>query len=282
MKRVLLFVLLLFIWTNAYSEEVLEIRIPSSLNGGDDYSKGVLKLALEKVDVKFKLIEVGSMNQKRAVVGLKTDALDLIWMGTSSKFENEVLPIRFPLYKGLMGYRLFLIHQENQKLFNNETTLEDLVKLNAVQGLGWSDVSILEGAGLKVIKGEYKNLFKFINRGRGVFFPRGITEAFKELEERPALYNLAVEDNVVLHYPFAFLFFTSKIKVKLNHLIRKGLEIALSDGSFTKYFHENKEVLAALQRAKINERLEIYIENPFMSKETLELPSKYWFKPHIN
>ncbi len=260
----------------AASSKPLEVRIPAELNGGDNLAKDLLKLALDKSGKEFAIREVGLMNQKRASVALEQGGLDVIWMGTGAEIEKRLKPIRIPLYRGLMGYRLFIIHKDNQSLFGGSETLEDLARLITVQGDGWSDVEVLEASGLTVRTAEYQQLFDMINFKRAHLFPRGISEAYREVGENKHLSELAVEQEVYLHYPFAFLFFTSKDNPDLNEVIHHGLEKAYEDGSFLDVFNNNQEIQIALEKSKLNQRRGIYIKNDRMSEQTLNVPEKYW------
>ena len=79
----------------------------------------------------------------------------------------------FPLYRGLIGYRVFLIEKGRQADFDSVQTLEDLSKLTAVQGTGWDDIKILRAAGLPVVDGHYVNLPKMLQARRGDYYPEG-------------------------------------------------------------------------------------------------------------
>ena len=50
-------------------------------------------------------------------------------MGTNQLREKKYLPIRIPIQRGLLGYRVFLIHKDNVALFKSISEPNSLKKL---------------------------------------------------------------------------------------------------------------------------------------------------------
>jgi hypothetical protein len=98
-------------------------------------------------------------------------------------------------------------------------------------------------------------------------FPRGASEAWTELEAFPDL-KLTVEKNLVLIYPLPTYFFVSKHDPELAQELEKGLEAAIADGSFDRFFYAAPEVKEALKKSDLSNRRAIRIENPFLPKAT--------------
>jgi hypothetical protein len=135
------------------------------------YPTELLAFLLNKVDYAFEFkVSKSIYSQARVVESLKGGKLDVFWMGTSKKFEEELHAIPFPIYRGLTGHRLFLIHKDNQINFNEVKGLADLQSLVGVQGIGWSDIEILEYSGLKQDQGLYDNLFEMLHLKRADYF----------------------------------------------------------------------------------------------------------------
>jgi len=68
-------------------------------------------------------------------------------------------------------------------------------------------------------------------------------------KEYPAL---RVEENLAFYYPFPIYFFVNKANHTLANIIKRGLEIALKDGSFKALFLKHHK--AVLERVKFGER----------------------------
>lgn len=278
---------LLAIFLACFHTQAQVITIPTTSSNAvrDQYQIGLLKLALDKVGFKYEIrFTEKILSQSRIIASLKDHSsefdLDLYWMGTSTELEKDLIPIRFPIYQGLLGYRVFIINKNQQSEFTHQTTLKYLQSKIGIQGVGWSDIKILEAAGLKQKTSQYNHILTMINSGsRPFYFSRGIHEAFGEIDAvKSDKKNLMVEKNILLIYPFAMFFFTKKENSALAKALEKGLKMAHEDGSFHKYFNQDPSTKQALERANIKNRHWINIKNPFMSPETKAIDSRYWHK----
>lgn len=273
--------LLVLIVTN--STYAIEIKLPitSKYAERDAYKIGLLKLVLQKAKGEHKItISSTTYTQGRIITTLKgsSNKINLYWMGTSAEFEKDLRPIRFPVYRGLLGHRIFIIHKGDQAKFDSVKTLVDLQKYKGAQGVGWSDIKILRHSGLKQHETKYENIFKMVNKGGKIdYFSRGVTEAFVEVEARKdKLPNLAVERKVLLVYPFAMFFFTSRSNEELAGVLEEGFREAYKDGSFNKYFYNHPDIKKIFKEANIDNRIRIEIPNPLLTPETVSIPNKFW------
>jgi len=135
------------ILTVTNSTFAVEIRLPSTFQyvEQDAFKLGLLKLALQKAKVKYTITTSLTVHsQARVIAFLKkgSDRINLHWMGTSAQLEKDLLPIRFPIYRGLLGHRIFIIHKDDQGKFDDVKTLVDLQKYRGIQGIGWADIQI--------------------------------------------------------------------------------------------------------------------------------------------
>ncbi|WP_421180191.1 hypothetical protein [Aeromonas enteropelogenes] len=265
--------------------QVLQVKIPSRpINSLDqEYQIKLLELALTRSGQPFRIDPVElDLNQftlqQQLVKGKK---INVFWMGTSSALESTLIAIPIPLFRGLEGLRLSFIHQDAQEKFNQINTLADLKQMKALQGVGWADNRILENAGIPTYSGRYSNLFRLINDGDKVdFFPRGLVEIFAEHGELAEQYpRLAIEQHLLLRYPFAQFFFISPNNPKLAKAIQTGLERAYADGSFMKFFNENPRIREALASANLDRRVTIKLDNPDMTPLLQRIPAQYWQYP---
>lgn len=234
-----------------------------------DYMNGLLKLALSYSDKNYVFSTTPEVySRPRVMESVKSGAISVMWGGTSEEMERDFIPIRIDAYRGLMNHRLFFIRQGDQARFDNIKTLEDLKHIRFGQGRSWQDASILENAGLTVIKATKKpSLYYMLDGGRFDAFPRGANEVWTELSAFPNL-KLTVEKNLVLIYPLPTYFFVTHKDPELAKDIEFGLESAIKDGTFNKYFYESPEVQEALGKADLGNRRAIRIENPFLPKAT--------------
>lgn len=264
------------------------IRINQPLDGNANYAVSMLNLALKHIDNNYKVeMKDGKDNtQARNIEEVQSGQMDIIWAATDADMEEKLLPIRIPLYKGLLGHRIFLIRRGDQARFDNVKTLQDLHGIKFGQGTTWADTRILEANGLKVVKTmKYQGLFYMLDGGRFDAFPRGVQEPWDELKNNSSL-GIAVEKNIMLVYKMPFYLFTSKDNKKLASDLERGFNLAIADGSFDKVFYSSPVVQSVLDNANIENRVVIELNNPDLPKQTPLNRPELWldlneFKKHL-
>lgn len=244
------------------------------------YAEKMIKLALEHIDSKYELQRVpGNLTQVRMVEDARNGSLDIIWAGTSKELEDQLEPVRIPIYKGLLGHRFLIIRKGDQAKFDGINTLEDLKKVKLGQGTAWVDTKILESNGLNLVKTmKYQNLFYMLDGGRFDAFPRAVFEPFSEVANYPTL-DLTVEKRLMLVYKTDFYLFVNKNNKKLAKELELGLNRAIADGSFEKVFLSAESVQEAISKGDLKNRVVIPLNNPFNSEETPIDRAELWIDP---
>jgi hypothetical protein len=246
-----------------------EIHFNASNDGNGIYAMKMLRLALSKIETKYNLfITDAEVSQGRNIQDVASGNLDLLWAATNQEMEDQLLPIRIPLYKGLLGHRIFIISPSSQYKFDAVKTFSDLQTIIFAQGTTWADTKILESNGLKVVHvNKYPSLFYMVDGGRFDAFPRGVQEPWSEMAKRPEL-SLAVEKHLMLVYRMPFYFFTNKKNITFAKDVELGLNRAIADGSFDRTFLEDPMVKDVLEKANLKNRLVFELKNPTLPKET--------------
>jgi ABC-type amino acid transport substrate-binding protein len=220
-------------------------------------------------------------NPQRAEIELKKgsevtiDGLTL----TSVSMQDEFITIPFPLMKGVLGYRIFLIHQKDQEKFANIKTLDELKQLRIGQGVGWGEVPILKHHGFKVVTGkDYDRLFEMLIAGRFDYFSRGISEALPEYNlHKGRLPDLWIEETILLYYPYPVYYFVNRQHPELAERVQRGLQLMLEDGSFDEFFLKYHDSM--LEQAQIKDRKLFTIDNPFLPADVPYDRKELWFDP---
>lgn len=261
------------VWAKA-SEE---LRIMSRGDVNSNYSLGLLKLALEKAgsSVKFNISEgdFAPMRQRKELV---EGGLDILWTATSTDIEEEALPIRVPLYKGLLGHRILIVHKDNKTLFNSVQDWNQMLAYRFGQGRDWSDTAIMRANGMKVVTAvKYDNLFLMADGKRFDGFPRGVHEPWAEIDKRPGL-ELTVDEHIMLVYRSPFYLFVSPSKKTLADDIYHGMLMAVDDGSFDEYFYNNPTVKMVLEKANLKNRIIFNLKNPNLPPKTPVDDARLW------
>lgn len=258
------------------------IRVNNFSDPNAAYSIKMLQLAIAHSDHPDYTLEITQedFTQARLNEEVRTGGLlDLCWASSDAQIESQLRAIRIPLFKGLLGYRVFIINKDNQPKFDQIDTLAELKQLTLGQGRTWADGRILESNGFKVIKtNKYPGLFYMVEGDRFDAFPRGVNEPFSELEARPDL-NLAVEKNLMVYYRMPFYLFVSPNNEALAKTLETGFERAIANGEFDKVFYGDKAIQDVLQKANMKNRRLFKLDNPLLSKETPVDRAELWFDP---
>lgn len=234
-----------------------------------DYFTELLELALSYTPNKnYKL---GFYNQDipklRAFSMIaQSKGIDLIAAGSNMAREEVLMPIRIPLLKGLFGWRIPLIHKDDQALFSSPNSIEKFRDFSAGQMLNWSDTAVLESNGVTVVKGaNYQGLFQMLATKRFDYFPRSILEIDEELLCNSHL-PLVKDKNILIHYPTAYYYYVAKDNLELADDLKHGLEQAISDGRFNQLFsrYYGEEV----EQVRSEKRNIIQLANPFLPEKT--------------
>ncbi len=263
-----LLVAIAFFLSNVVCAE-LSIYHQKRILSNDHYMVGLLKLAASYTDERIKFVENGEEISRARIAEMVEDGdLSVLWTGASKAKDQRHIPVHIPVYKGMMGHRIFIIRQGDQARFDRVKSLEDLKQVAMGQGKTWTDTGILNAAGLRVVTTlKAEGLYYMLDGGRFDAFPRGVHEPWKEIEDHPKL-ALTVEKGIILKYTMPYYIYVSKTQPKLASVIYDGLNQAIADGSFDQYFFNDPEVKKALQKAKLGARRVYSINNPNIGPQT--------------
>jgi hypothetical protein len=252
-----------------------------------EYDWAVLRMALQKTEARYGRFELRqstqAMSPQRVTQELLTPGgrINVFARATSPELERQFLPVRLPIDKGLLGYRIFLVRSEDLPRFAAVRTLADLRELRAGQGKDWIDVPLLRGAGFTVVEGtSYSGLFAMLNAGRFDWFSRGIDEAQRELSERrPVFPQMAIEPTLLLQYPLPLYFFLRRDAEGrvLARRITEGMEMMIKDGSLNALFQQYKG--ESIKAGGLARRRVLHLKNPHLAPETPLSRSELWLNP---
>lgn len=272
--------------THAVALETIFVTHPYKGETRFNYHVALMNEALTKISDEdtyyvLKGIETDA-NESLLVRLLELGRIDLMFRPVSKTMENNFLPIRIPLDKGLLGWRLLLINKKKQTKFNQVKTLNDLQKIKLIQGQGWNDVLVYEFNGVPIFQeNQFSKMFNIISKQADIdAFPRGIQEIFDEHDEWSKSYpQLAIEQSVVLHYDFVrYVWLKPNEQGQfLKNKIELGLEMMLEDGSFDEIF--NQYFGDIIKKANLENRVKIELENPFMPDTVPYDREELWLNP---
>lgn len=119
-----------------------------------DYDWLVLRSALEKTTPSHGPFEMKqfseAMSPQRVAqeLVLPNGRINVMARAASPEFDRSFITVRIPIDKGLLGYRVLLVRKDDLPRFARVRSVQDLRKLRAGMGKGWTDVAVLAHAGL--------------------------------------------------------------------------------------------------------------------------------------
>lgn len=261
-----------------------QIRYPRLSVNADphgEYIVELLQLAIKYSGQSYRLVPNNDpMQQARAIYEMVSGlgSIDIMWTMTTDERESQLIAIKVPIDKGLIGWRIPLVTTANINLLHEVRSLKDLSGFSAGQGFDWPDVSILRSNGLRVqTSNSYEPLFSMLKAGRFDYFPRSIFEIQTEFDAHLGL-DLFIDKHIVLHYPSAMYFFVTPREPKMAEALQNGFEEMIRNGSFEKTFQKHLGI--PLKNAGIKQRAVIELHNPLLKtdKAPFNRP-ELWYHP---
>lgn len=246
------------------------------------YFIDLLTLALEESksqfgDYKLQPVRIEMAQGRTAIMLQRNEYIDLTWRMTSQESEQKLQAIYFPLLKGVMGNRIFVINKGDQSKFTKHLPLEDLKKIPLGQGYNWPDTIILQKNGFNVTEGYDIYLLEMLKKGRFDYFPRALHEPWLEIINDS---ELIVEENLMLKYPAPIFFFVNHKNKHLQQRLEFGLAKLLNSGKFEHFFLNHPITAGILTKANVNNRIVFELSNPLLSEQVTALltDERLWLK----
>jgi hypothetical protein len=250
-----------------------------TLNG---YAPALLAMALGRSGRSYQLRECPDlMAQSRVMieVGRPRPLIDVFWTMTSIERERMLRPIRIPIERGLIGWRVALVRLADKERWRSLRGLQDLKSHSAGQMHDWPDTEILRANGLSVLTSpQYESLVQMLSRGRFDYFPRSVLEIESELQDHAGL-DLAIEPHFALRYPSALYFFVDPKRTELAADLQQGLEACQADGSFERLFRQH--FAATIANLRLKQRRVLVLHNPVLPPSVPLQRRDWWLNPGV-
>jgi hypothetical protein len=252
----------------------------------DEYTFQLLHEALERTRDRygdFVLTPSPAMHEKYRPTTLEhgDEGINISVYPAKSDLGDKIFPVRIPIHRGLIGYRVLTIRAADQPRFDKVRSVADLKAFRFGLIGSWSDVEILQQAGFTVETSSSQNgLYRMLNAKHTDALSNSIPPAMQLLEHYSPTYPaMAIEKKLLLHYPMPFYFwFRNDQEGRLRaERVRAGLESMVRDGTikalFYKYFGE------ILKQLDFDHRRIIELPNPTLDgQDPLNDPS-LWYRP---
>jgi hypothetical protein len=262
--------LLIYICCGLQTAHSQEVRYPLPVSDKDSrysYPLELLKLAMSQTqeEVRFLPLKLTAIDNKCLLL-LKKKKLDLCWNAATHERLRQFRAVQFPIYRGLLGYRLLFTHNENLTALSKVHTRKALANFSVGLGKSWLDSKIFSKNGFLVYQGsDYESLFAMLANKRFHLFPRSIIEIWPE-QKAFEEYELSIEPHLLLHYPLVAYYFVNKDNEVLAQKLYEGLQRITKSGEFyalfDRYYHDS------IQQTQSSRRLLIELDNPDFPRPT--------------
>ena len=253
----------------AAPKEIKILKTNTNQNGSIDYFYSLLTQALDVTEkefgeYRFKQVDL-PYSQERSLHFLNDqNILDVMHTMTNAQRELKYTPVKVPLLKGLMGYRMLITNTKNLPIIEKFEKPQQLKNMIACQGQHWPDSDILEHNGFQVARVlMFEAMFEMVEKGRCDFFPRGIHEIFPEYEtfvkQHP---SLKIVKNIILHYQAPVYFFVGKKDHELAMRIDSGLKRLINTGRFDQLLKQNPITARVFPLEQWKDSRVLQLENP--------------------
>ncbi len=252
----------------------------------NEYLWRILKCALDHTQRDwgdYVLTPSNVLYQKRRIYILEhnQDSVNVGLFPSQRLLEKRLIPVRIPVDRGMLGYRVLLIRSSEQALFDRVQSLEDLKRFRFGLLSSWEDVPIMEAADQQVVTGSsYPGLFQMLSSGRFDAFSRSSGEILGEFaDHQKDLQGVAIEKHILLHYPMPayFWFPNSEDGRRRAERVRQGLLAMIRDGSYQALFDEQFGEM--IKRLDLDHRLVLELPNPLLGDEDPLDNPVLWYRP---
>lgn len=218
------------------------------------------------------------VSRKRQLALVEQGKLDVTWAAASRELQEQLTAVKIPIFKGLLGYRLFLVNDDHKERFAKIKNLEELKNLKMCTGLGWGVTGLYEHYKFNLlISPAYEGLFEMIQENRADYFSRGVNEIFSEYESYKKTHpKLHIDTHLAFYHPLPFYVYTAPTKEgkALAARIEQGMKIMVQNGDFDRLFNEYHGDL--LEKSAIGSRQVFEISNPFLPDDVPLDKKEYW------
>ena len=239
----------------------------------NEHIRNVLELSKEQFG-EYEIILSDDFEGARAFAELSKGNIDIVVAAPSKKRESLGNMVYVPLDRGLLGFRLCLVHKDAPE-YSRISTPAQFTQRKLTVGIGsnWPDRAIFEENGFTVVTSPVRGvLFGMLENKRFDCFSRSINEIDAELSrniDKP----FKVDENLVFIYPNSQFIFVNPKNESVFNRVSYGMGSALENNSYYEIF--DKYYDDVLQNNHIYERKLVLMSNNSMSARTLSAINRF-------
>lgn len=276
MFRMLSIVITLFTISLSYAQDITYYGLGETR---DQYNTDILQAILEQLpdkNLNIKRYEIEMPHQRAFQRMNNGEGIDIVIGYATQERIEKYNAIELPVMKGLNGWRIALIHQDNRDIFKEVDNLDKLAMFSSGLFHSWTDTKILKANGVKVVPGSsFPGLFQMLATKRFDYFPLSLIEILPIKEKFVSdEAKVIIENNIIIRYPTCFYFYVAKSNTQLSQQLTTGFEAIIANGIFNKIFEKHHG--DSLHRFMSQQRKIIQLDNPLLPKSTPINRTELW------
>ena len=266
-KHLVSFLLLTLLFSiESHAKETIIINEDQLYDFKHQYTQELLIAALDKTintygeyEIKA-LINVNSTETQRLMS--KKNFGDVIQGATRPEWEQNLITVPIPIFKGMLGLRVLIINKDMQANFLKIQTIEQLKSYLLGTVDRWSITKVFEYNQFNHVKiKRHSSIFDMLAKKRFDYLARGLHEvAFEYDKYREKTPSLHIEESILLNTQLPGYFFANPHNPLLAERIETGLKMLIKDGSFETIF--NKHYSKILVDLNLPNRKIFHLKNP--------------------
>lgn len=190
----------------------------------------------------------------------------------NQKFEDDsVILIPHPMMRNLLGYRIPIIRERDADAFAAIESEKDLQALRHGIPETWSDAAVFRLNGYTVVEeGTFDDIFRRLGNGLVDYSAFGANEVLGVFDNRASEQpGLAIDDSLLLFYPFPLVFYVNPASPELAERIESGMLKISSSGRLDEIF--NRHYGDLVERLGLEQRTLFILENPLVPERFSDL-----------
>ncbi|WP_016954800.1 transporter substrate-binding domain-containing protein [Catenovulum agarivorans] len=262
------------------STKALE-KIKMNVNPNSDmalYAQSLLRLALSQQHT-YQLETIHNDTPvQRDIDMVKFNELDIVWHPTNRQLEKQLLAIRVPIAKGLLGYQSVIVKKQRLPEFSivNQRKLLETLSFGVSRNTG--DKQIYLSAGLTgVYSSNEQTLIHMLEGERFDYLPTETHKAHKLVLDNPKL-NLVVVPDLVVSFIKPIYFFVNQNDIQLAMLLSERLEHMVNDGTLDDLLLQQTFAAYTINKLSNEKMVAIELTNPVLPEKTPVADSRYWYQ----
>lgn len=188
--------------------------------------------------------------------------------------QGLITALRVPLERGLLGYRICLVRDDDTDVLANVRNAEDLKKIRIGQGIGWGDIAVYRNVGIEVVEAPFSSVsdpVKALASGHFDALPLGVNEyqIFLQAYNKEAS-GITADRHIVISYPwFRYVWVSTAAKDSklLLEALDRGFGIIAANGEFVAIYEKYK---GADPKRQLVGRRTIHLQSPYSTDDDID------------